>query len=407
MGKKLYSDEELLNRLKQFAVELGRPPSQNEMNASGPHAAKTYGDRFGSWNEALETAGLETGTNEPNGRPATPEDELLADLKSVAEIVGEAPSERSYADHGEYSVKTYCKRFGGWNAALQAAGLEPNVELNVAEETLITALQEFAEDLSRPPTTDEMDQDGPYTTGPYKRVFGNWNRALRRAGLEVTYPRNVSEEDLLSELRGLAQELGHVPRRDEMRDQGKWGGEIYQERFGSWNEALAAAGFEPNARWRIPREELIAELQALRKELGHPPTTTEMNEHGRFSIDPYQREFGAWRTALQAAGPDFLENYRQTNTETIPFGSNWPQIREEIIARDNESCLRCGMNRERHRKQFGRDLPVHHRIPRRRFYNDPDQTVEDGNIPSNLLTLCIPCHRRLERLPVQPVVEKY
>jgi len=113
MGKKLYSDEELLNRLQRFASKLGRPPSQTEMNASGPHAAKTYGDRFGSWNEALKTAGLETGTNEPNGRPATPKDVLLADLKSVVKTTGEAPSERSYRDHGEHPVKTYCKRFGG------------------------------------------------------------------------------------------------------------------------------------------------------------------------------------------------------------------------------------------------------------------------------------------------------
>ncbi|WP_225935453.1 homing endonuclease associated repeat-containing protein [Halobaculum magnesiiphilum] len=155
----------------------------------------------------------------------------------------------------------------------------------------------------------------------------------------------------------------------------------------------------------MPREELLAELRAVANELGHPPTTTEMNEHGNFTIDPYQREFGTWRTALQAADPDYLENYRQSDTETVPFGSNWPQIREEIITRDNESCLRCGMDRDTHRDQFGRDLPVHHRIPRRQFYNDPTQSVEDSNVPSNLLTLCIPCHRRLERMPVQPVVE--
>ncbi|MCD2205143.1 homing endonuclease associated repeat-containing protein [Halobacterium sp. KA-6] len=407
MGRKLYSDEELLNRLKQFASELGRPPSQSEMNASGPHAAKTYADRFGSWNEALKTAGLETGTNEPNGRPAIPKDELLADLKSVSETVGEAPSERCYNDHGEYSVKTYCKRFGGWNSALQAAGLESKVELSLSEETLITALQEFAEELGRPPTTDEMDRDGPYTTGPYKRAFGNWNQALRRAGMEIYYPRDVSVEDLLSELQRLAQELGHVPRQDEMRDRGKWSESIYKKEFGSWNEALAAAGFEANDRWRIPREELLAELRALAEELGHPPTTSEMLGQGKFTTQPYQRIFGTWRTALQAADPDYLENYRQSDTETIPFGSNWAQIRKEIIARDNESCLRCGMSRETHREQFGRDLPVHHRIPRRRFYNDPNRTVEDANDPGNLLTLCIPCHRRLERLPVQPVIKRY
>ncbi|WP_176696629.1 homing endonuclease associated repeat-containing protein [Haloparvum sedimenti] len=405
MGKKLYSDDELLNRLQKFAEELGRPPSQSEMDDSGPHASKTYGNRFESWNNALEAAGLQTGTNDPNGRPLTPEEDLLADLKSVADIVGGTPSEREYGVHGEYSVKTYCKRFGGWNSALRAAGFEPNVEMNLSEETLTTALQGFAETLGRPPTTDEMDRSGPYTSDSYKRAFGTWNRALRQAGLEVHSVWNVSEDDLISELNSLAEELGHVPRKDEMRNQGNWSAAVYQEQFGSWNEALRAAGFEPNERWRIPREELLAELRAVANELGHPPTTTEMNEHGNFTIDPYQREFGTWRTALQSADPDYLENYRQSDTETVPFGSNWPQIREEIITRDNESCLRCGMDREAHREKFGRDLPVHHRIPRRRFYNDPDQSVDDADMPSNLLTLCIPCHRRLERLPVQPVVD--
>lgn len=213
MGKKLYSDKELLNRLQEFAAELGRPPSQKEMNDSGPHAAATYATRFGSWNGALKTAGLETGTNDPNGRPPTPKQDLLVDLKAVAESVGEAPSERTYRQHGEYSVKTYCKRFSGWNSALQAAGLEPSVEINLSEETLITALQEFAEDLGQVPTSDEMDQNGPYTAGPYKRAFGTWNRALEKAGLGVHSAWGVSDENLIAELKRLNEELGHVPVR--------------------------------------------------------------------------------------------------------------------------------------------------------------------------------------------------
>lgn len=173
MGKKLYSDEELLNRLREFASELGRPPSQNEMNDSGPYSERTYANRFGSWNEVLRAAGLETGTNEPAGRPPTPEEDLLAELKAVAEVAGKAPSTRTYRNHGEYTVKTFCKRSGGWNPALRAAGFEPNVQINLSDQSLITALQEFAEELGRPPTIDEMDQRGPYTGGPYKRAFGS------------------------------------------------------------------------------------------------------------------------------------------------------------------------------------------------------------------------------------------
>ncbi|WP_425433227.1 homing endonuclease associated repeat-containing protein [Halobacterium salinarum] len=86
--------------------------------------------------------------------------------------------------------------------------------------------------------------------------------------------------------------------------------------------------------------------------MDHPPTTSEMLEHETFTTQPYRRVSGTWRTALQAADPDYLDNYRQSDTETIPFGSDWPQIREEIIARDNDSCLRCGMDRETHRDRL-------------------------------------------------------
>jgi hypothetical protein len=319
--------------------------------------------------------------------------------------LGKPPSTRIYRKHGDYTVKTFCKRFGGWNPALRAAGFEPNVEINLSNQTLIAALREFAEELGQPPTIEEMEQRGPYTAGPYKRAFGSWNRALQEAGLEVHQARDVDNCVLISELKRLAEELGHVPQRDEMRDQGNWSATVYQERFGSWNSAPQAAGFDQNQRWRIPREKLLAELRAVAEELGHSPTTTEMNKYGTFTSDPYQRVFGGWRTALQAADSDYLEDYCQSDTETVPFGSNWPPMREKIIARDNESCLRCGMECETHRDQFGHDLPVHHRIPRQRFYNDPDLLVEESNIPSNLLTLCIPCHRCLERVPVQPIVD--
>ncbi|MCF2207277.1 hypothetical protein KI372_02970 [Halobacterium salinarum] len=70
----------------------------------------------------------------------------------------------------------------------------------------------------------------------------------------------MSEADLIAELRRLNEELGHVPRKGEMEDQGGWTGSISQKRFGSWNEALTATGFELNERWRIPQKDLLTKL---------------------------------------------------------------------------------------------------------------------------------------------------
>jgi hypothetical protein len=51
-----------------------------------------------------------------------------------------------------------------------------------------------------------------------------------------------------------------------------------------------------------PREELIDELQRLAQELDRPPTTRQMNEQGKFSPSPFKNLFGSWIEALRAAG---------------------------------------------------------------------------------------------------------
>lgn len=69
------------------------------------HTGKTYADRFGSLNKTLNTSGLKRGANEPNGTLGTPEADLLVNLKTVAEIVGETPPKRSYKQDGEHLIK--------------------------------------------------------------------------------------------------------------------------------------------------------------------------------------------------------------------------------------------------------------------------------------------------------------
>jgi len=53
------------------------------------------------------------------------DEELLADLRSVADDLGHAPSRSEYNRLGEACATAPRRRFGGWGAALRAAGLEP------------------------------------------------------------------------------------------------------------------------------------------------------------------------------------------------------------------------------------------------------------------------------------------
>jgi 5-methylcytosine-specific restriction enzyme A len=57
--------------------------------------------------------------------------------------------------------------------------------------------------------------------------------------------------------------------------------------------------------------------------------------------------------------------------------------RELVLARDECRCQRCGSPR---------DLQLQHRLPRQQG-GTKDPAI---NLPSNLITLCVPCHRPVE-----------
>jgi transposase-like protein len=81
----------------------------------------------------------------------------------------------------------------------------------------------------------------------------------------------------------------------------------------------------------------------------------------------------------------------------IWYGPEWETQRQKAIERDSGECRACGMSREQHKETFGADLHVHHVIPFDNF-----ESHEAANDLGNLVTACLPCHRRYEGLQVFP-----
>jgi len=381
----MISDDELISELKRLADELGETPTQREMDEMGEFSYKPYKNHFGSWNEALREAGLPTNAEPSCGS----NEELISELQRLAEELGGTPTTSQMNEQGKFGARTYHGRFESWNKALREAGLPINNELNFgSKEELISELQRLAEELGETPSRNVMNEQGKFSYTQYRHRFGSWNKALREAGLSVNKEHNIcSKEELISELQRLADELGKTPIAKDMKNSGKFSIGPYENNFGSWNEALREAGLPINNELNFgSKEELISELKRLANGLEKTPSVTEMKERGKFSAGQYENRFGSWNEALRAAGLDPIQEYpietEWTDNIENYYGDSWPTMRSKALDRDEHTCQSCGETDNIH---------VHHITPRRCFEN-PD----DSNTMDNLISLCNSCHGRFE-----------
>jgi len=113
---------------------------------------------------------------------------------------------------------------------------------NVPDQELLDDLKKAANKLGRNNlTTRGYDEIGKYTSGTIHRRFGNWNKALREAGLQLSLNQNISDKELFDNIEEVWISLGRQPTDREMRQPiSKYSKHPYLTKFGSWRKALEA-----------------------------------------------------------------------------------------------------------------------------------------------------------------------
>lgn len=99
--------------------------------------------------------------------------------------------------------------------------------------------------------------------------------------------RKISDSALLADLRRLAKKLGHQPTITEYERHGKYYKDLFRIRFGGWREGIEAAGLRYKDQTRLPavaREDLVADLKRVAAQLNRLPTPQDYKEHGRHAI---------------------------------------------------------------------------------------------------------------------------
>jgi hypothetical protein len=90
-----------------------------------------------------------------------------------------AVSMKLYQELGQYDPATAKRRFGTWNQAITAAGLEISNELNISDERLFENLTRLWEYYGRQPRLAELGRPPSIISdSAYKRRFRSWTDAL-------------------------------------------------------------------------------------------------------------------------------------------------------------------------------------------------------------------------------------
>lgn len=176
----------------------------------------------------------------PDNRNASNE-ELLEDLSSTVKKLGlKSIKMRDYNKIGRFSSSTIANRFGGWNSALKKTGLEIGRQSNISDEELIADIKRVALEISpRKLTQKKYNEKGKYTSQTITERFG-WNRVLQELELEI-YKMNISEKELFKNLETVWITLGHAPgRRDMVKPLSQYSERPYINRYRSWRKALEA-----------------------------------------------------------------------------------------------------------------------------------------------------------------------
>jgi len=322
------------------------------------------------------------------------EQDLLADLRRVYQKLGTPPSESQYNEYGHHSASAIRSRFGKFTKGRAAADI-PNPDMRgghnrIPREDLLDELHRLGEELEKTPTRKEMEEDGAYAENPYRREFGSWSEALLAAG--YTYDElNRAGTHVAKRVSVMCTVCGKTEQRLQSDLTGKQNVFCSPDCLYTWRSEEFTGESHPLT------DRVEVECEWCSNTMRRIPAVVEDRTFHFCNYDC----MGKWRSKNRS-GEDAPawegggELYR---------GPNWLKQRERAIERDERTCQRCGRTEAEHFDKYERELSVHHLTPVRAFYREAGNEEPDFskvNALENLVTLCIKCHRKIEVLPVTP-----
>lgn len=274
-----------MTEYQEAAGRLGHAPSLKELRADVECAltsAQIY-KLFGSLPALCQAAGYEY--HRPSSTKFT-DRQMLKRLQWLHEHLSRAPQPADYREHYDDGFNYYARRWTSFDGALAAAGIAAAQRLSTADDAT-GALQACNEKLGHVPTQDEyrvwardVDEETGQVTYPPERpsprtlrtLFGSYGNALEAAGLEIVADERQRERRISAALAACAQALGSSPTAAEYRT---WASTHDQPSLAEvlsggrkWNECLIQAGLAVNAKPQWTKRDTMEWVRSWRRERG-------------------------------------------------------------------------------------------------------------------------------------------
>ncbi len=194
-----------------------------------------------------------------------------------------------------------------------------------------------------------------------KRI--GWNKAIEKAGLEISLRQGISEKELLKNLEHVWLTLGRQPRRREMiRPISKYSERPYMDSYGSWLNAVKV--FVEYMNSNLEHNEDMSEF-----ELNETTVEPVIEKRHKVKRAPLQRLRES--TPLLNPVDSVKENILKRKTKRDPNG----RLKVQVLIRDGNKCRLCGIT------VTGENIHFDHVIP----WSKGGETVLE-----NLQVLCAP-----------------
>ncbi len=215
-----------------------------------------------------------------------------------------------------------CRQFGSWNAALRAAGFDPDKIRKCPMWSKPKICKELRDLHKKRAFTDirALSQNYPALYWACCRFYGGGLAALKAAGIDYNqllneHPRRWTKTRIIEEIRRRDREgktlcLATIQRKEPRLSRFCY---AVLHKFGTWSEALRAAGLRVDAvrnrqrKW--PSERVLQEIRRRHVE-GKLLNTEQMLREDLSLHTAGRRHFGTWKKAVERAGINYNQYVR-------------------------------------------------------------------------------------------------